>query len=785
MFGAKDGVRNRSSWPQDDCGRRGRAIARGMGSLIACVIVSANGAAQAQAVSQLDEQQSASRRDGPDAATGVSEIIITGVQEGETTERTGSYTTRSTGAALGLPLRLRQIPQAVTVITSQNMEDQNLTSLDSVLQSAAGVTRNFIDSERVNYSSRGFAVDNIMYDGVVSSLDNGIGFIDTALYDRVEVVRGATGLLTGAGNPSASINLIRKRPKNDFAIGASALAGSWENYRGTLDVSTPLTGDGRIRARLIGVYQDQDSYLDFYQQKKAIGYGVIEADLTDHTILTAGFEYQHNKPKGSTWGAAPLFYSDGALTTDLRRSASLSPPWTYYEVESQTAFVNLSHEFANGWKLKSALTHSQLDHDGELFALAGIDPANPRRSIGFYPDRQTGFSSVPVMGAGTKFSGKTSQDTLDVQTNGPVELFGRRHELIVGTTLSRTKQDTPGSRLATNLYFPFSATPAPSLDQVGAIPRFDFENNSMPWSMDSNVRTRRYGVYAAARLSPTDDLKIILGGRVNRFELNDDEVGSPSVRYRQNRFTPYVGATYDLTKNITMFASYTEIFKPQPERRDRNGDILEPTRGNSREAGVKGEFFGGKLNTSLTLFDTRLDKLAQQDVGFFDPTNPLNTAYVAVDGTKTRGFELEANGEILPGWNVSGGFSWLKSETPDGARLNPQEPRRTLKLFTSYNLPGALDRLTIGGGVHWQSDIQFAGTNRPDGQGGIQRNVTVVQGSYALVNVLARYAISDRVSASVNVNNLLDKRYWMRAGFFDTAAVGAPRNAMLTLNFRY
>jgi outer membrane receptor for ferric coprogen and ferric-rhodotorulic acid len=134
---------------------------------------------------------------------------------------------------------------------------------------------------------------------------------------------------------------------------------------------------------------------------------------------------------------------------------------------------------------------------------------------------------------------------------------------------------------------------------------------------------------------------------------------------------------------------------------------------------------------------------------------------------------------------VSGGFAWLKSETPDGARLNPQEPRRTLKLFTSYNLPGALDRLTIGGGVHWQSGIQFTGTNRPDGRGGIQRGVTVAQGNYALVNVMARYAINDRVSASVNVNNLLDKRYWMRAGFFDTAAVGAPRNAMLTLNFRY
>jgi outer membrane receptor for ferric coprogen and ferric-rhodotorulic acid len=720
-----------------------------------------------------------------DDADSPTDIIVTGVLEGEKTEGTGSYTTRSTGAAIGLPLRPKDIPQAVTVITSQNIQDQNLTTLDSVLQSAAGVTRNFLDSERINYSSRGFAIDNILYDGVVSTLDNGVGFIDTALYDRIEVVRGATGLLTGAGNPSASINLIRKRPKRELAIAGSAMAGSWDNYRGTLDVSSPITRDGRIRARLIGVFQDQKSYLDFYKQKKAIGYGVIEADLTDHTLLTAGFEYQHNKPKGSTWGAAPLFYSDGSLTTDLRRSATLSPPWTYYEVESQTGFVNLSHEFANAWKLKSALTHSQLDHDGELFALSGIDPSNPRASIGFYPDRQTGFSSFPVSGTGLKFRGRTRQDTLDLQTNGPMELLGRKHELIFGVTASRTRQDTPAAQLGIQLYAPISATPAPSLDQVGNISRFDFETMSMPWTNASHVKTRRYGVYGAARLSPTDALKIILGGRFNRFELDDEEVGAMSTRYRGNRFTPYVGATYDLTKQVTLFASYTEIFKPQPDRRDRNGNFLEPTKGNSREVGVKGEFLNGALNTSLTVFDTRLDKLAQQDNGFFDPKNPLNTAYFAVDGTKTRGFELEANGRVLTGWNVSAGFTLLDSEQPNGTRLNPQEPRRTLKLFTTYRLPGVLDGLTIGGGIHWQSDIQFTRANRPDGLGGIQRNVTVTQGSYALVNALARYVVNDRLSASLNANNLLDKRYWMRAAFFDSAAVGVPRNVMLTVNLRY
>ena len=184
MFRGKDCVRIRAGRQQGHIGRSKRAIARGISPLVACVVLSVHGAAHAQVANQHEGHPSASRQNDRDAIAAVADIIVTGVQEGETTEDSGSYTTRSTGAALGLPLKPREIPQAVTVITTQNMEDQNLTSLDSVLQSAAGVTRNYIDSERVNYSSRGFSVDNIMYDGVVSSLDNSIGFVDTALYDR-------------------------------------------------------------------------------------------------------------------------------------------------------------------------------------------------------------------------------------------------------------------------------------------------------------------------------------------------------------------------------------------------------------------------------------------------------------------------------------------------------------------------------------------------------------------------------------------------------------------------
>ena len=158
-------------------------------------------------------------------------ITVTGKEDTATTEGTGSYTTSETVAATRLPLSLRETPQSVTVITRQRMDDQQLNSVQDVLENTTGVTSYQSDSERTSFYSRGFLINNIQYDGiptVVGDIINGsgIGSLDTAFYDRVEVVRGATGLLTGTGNPSAAINLVRKRPTREFSAAASLGAGS-------------------------------------------------------------------------------------------------------------------------------------------------------------------------------------------------------------------------------------------------------------------------------------------------------------------------------------------------------------------------------------------------------------------------------------------------------------------------------------------------------------------------------------------------------------------------------
>lgn len=191
---------------------------------------------------------------------------VNGQGLGATTEGTGSYTTGSTNTATKLALSLRETPQSVTVITRKRMDDQNIQSLTT---SAHGDRYHLtkIGTDRSTYYSRGFEISDLQYDGIPTNISENYSMdvmstSNMAIYDRVEVVRGANGLMQGTGNPSAAINLVRKRPTQDFRLGAELGAGSWDNYRGQVDVSGPLTPTGNVRGRAVAYYNNANSYRD-------------------------------------------------------------------------------------------------------------------------------------------------------------------------------------------------------------------------------------------------------------------------------------------------------------------------------------------------------------------------------------------------------------------------------------------------------------------------------------------------------------------------------------------
>jgi len=678
-------------------------------------------------------------QDASTQATTLDKVVVKG-------ERAEGYSVRRTSAGTRFNLAPREIPQSVSIISHQRIEDQNLDDIIDVLANTTGVTSTQSDTERTEFYARGFYIDSYQFDGLpttmVQNWSYGDSGLDLALYDRVEVVRGATGLLSGAGNPSASVNLIRKHADSAELTGSvSVNVGSWGRTRSTVDVTTPLNASGSVRARVIGSYLDTEAEMDHYNQRKTLGYAVIDADLTPDTQLSVGYDYQQKRANGATWGGFPMWYSDGT-STNYPQSFNPSPDWTYWDTTSKRAFATLQHGFANGWKFKIGATHDKTDADDKLF----------------YPsytnfDKVTGAGITPMAGF---YNTHRKVDGVDGYVDGPFQLFGREHQFMAG--LSYNKREFAN-------YGDFQMGWAPLDNYLGWTGSFPQPNWAGVLPLQSEGTITQKAGYAATRLSLADPLKLILGARYTDWE-SKDEGNDRSHKVT----TPYAGLVYEIDSTWSTYASYTEIFQPQTLK-NKQGSYLDPVDGKSYEIGVKGAWFEDRLNAQLAVFRIEQDNVGQvTDERVDGSTNEF--AYVAARGTVSRGVEFEVNGELTEGWNASFGASRYVAKDINGSDINTRLPQTALKLFTSYT-PRSLQELTVGGGVNWQNRIYYVApvVGRFEQEG------------YALVSAFARYRLSPEFAVQVNLNNLLDKKYYSQISGY--GAYGDARNGSLTFTWSF
>lgn len=196
---------------------------------------------------------------------------------------------------------------------------------------------------------------------------------------------------------------------------------------------------------------------------------------------------------------------------------------------------------------------------------------------------------------------------------------------------------------------------------------------------------------------------------------------------------------------------------------------------------MKSAFLNEALQTSIALFRIEQDNVAQPDIMVAPPGGGLpQQTYIAAQGIVSQGFELEVTGKPLPGWNVNFGYSQFKAEDRNDKSANTDQPRRLLKLFTTYDLPGVLKGATIGGGINYRSKSYSPGTNPVTGSA-----FRFQQKGYALVSLMARYRVTDALQLQANLDNLLDKKYYSQVGFFDQYRYGAPRNFTIGATYRF
>ncbi len=677
-------------------------------------------------------------------------------------QKVDAYTTDRSRAATPFSMALRDTPQSVSVITQQRIEDQALRTVTDVVNNATGISVNQYETHRAGFTARGFDIDNLQIDGVPTTWDqpwsSGEVVGSLAMYDRAEVVRGATGLMTGAGNPSAAINLVRKRASSKQLSGSAEFGiGRWNERRAMVDVSRGVNASGSVRARVVGEYQRADSWIDLLKNKSHTFYGTIEADLAPRTVLSAGVSRQENDPKGPMWGGLPYWYTDGSRT-NFDRSKTSAADWARWKSEYDNSFVNLEHGFENGWKLRASFSHGDRKGDSALLYLSGV------------PDRATGVGMSAFAGS---YLTRTKQNDFSLHASGPFQLAGRKHEAAIGYMHSK-QEFNADSRAA---------------DYAGGYPAVGDFNNwngaaypepkwGTPSFYESSV-TKQEALYGVARFSITDTLKTILGARVTNYDKSGVGAWSPAYRMKHEReLTPFAGVVYDISEQLSAYASYTDIFQPQ-NKKDFDGKMLDPVVGKSYETGVKGDFLDGRLNASLAIFRVEQDKLAQE-AGLVDrdglgPLAP-EAYYRAAKGAKSEGFEFEVSGELARGWNATAGYSQFRAKDAAGADINGVYPRKLFRVFTTYRM----DALTVGGGVNWESRTATLDPGAPAGSGGL-----IVQDSFAIANLMARYDITRQLSAQLNVNNLFDKKHFGMFSAYGAITYAAPRSVSASLKYHF
>lgn len=682
---------------------------------------------------------------------------ISSVGLGATTEGTGSYTTGSANTATGLRLSTRETPQSVSVVTRQQIEDQNLTEVAQVLEQTPGVVVDSMGpagSDANHIYVRGFEIGSIQVDGV--NRPDTYGFrddlADTVTYDRVEVVRGATGLMSGTGDPGATVNLIRKKPTFGTQRSLTLKAGSWDNYRTELDLSGKLSESGNVRGRFVASTTDGQSHIDRQSLEKQVAYGVVEWDVTDDTMLTVGAEYQELDSEGAGNHGFPMFNSDGSHFSPSRSFNSASD-WSYHKRRTKTLFTTLEQQLGNGWQVRFNAEHNRRSYD-DAFATAASGTVNPDGS---------GISTWTG-----RWAGEPRQTSFDLSASGPFELFSREHQLYLGASHYKAYYRNDGYPLWSfqtidNIY---------TWDGSLAIPDAIHTKSS-----EDALDETQTGLVASVRWSLADDLSLITGARV--IDWKRDEVSttlstgdvSRTSRSETGVVTPYFGLVYDLNDNWSAYASYTTIFKPQSNE-DFNGTYLDPEEGVNYELGLKSEFWDKRLTAAFSVFEVRQDNLAVADGSNLAPDG--NQAYRAESGTRTRGFEVEMAGEILPEWQVSASYTYAEIKDSDDDRLLTEVPRDTLKLFTSYRLQ-SLPQLRVGGGVRWQGTEYYKNAGPND--------ETFSQGAYSVVDLMAQYAFTPQTSVSLNLNNVLDENYYTAIG--SRGWYGTPRSATATVVYAF
>lgn len=693
------------------------------------------------------------------SAVELAPISVIGRTDIVTTEGLASYASPNVSMFKGAT-SLRDIPQSVSVLTRQQMDDQDLTTAAAALNQVTGVSTTGYDRTE-SIMVRGYTA-NAQTDGVpVVGMTNN-PFTDMALYDRVEVLRGPSGLLTGSGEPGGTVNFVRKRPYAELGGSGALSTGSNNRRRAEVDLNTPLNEAGSLRARTVLVRHDEDKFYDDAKSRDEVAYGIVEYDLTPQT--TFGISGSYSQWTTNTFWGLPLM-SDGSLPS--RRTFMGSDQDSVYRIKEASA--DLTHRFANDWTARAAYSHRELDAD--YIGIVTTAPVNIATGL------------ADISSAYGYYQKETKWDSADFNVTGPIEAFGLRHRLTVGYNASRSDNLLGSTSFSAKNWDVFNDHDYSALINRDVASR-------------RQTITEQSGLYTSAQIALADPLKLVIGGRWTSYRSKSRTVAASNTDWVRSagkaskEFTPYGGLLWDLNDRVTLYASYADTFVPQTQE-DYQGNVLKPRVGWQTEVGAKIQLLPERLFFNMALYRIRDKNRSMVDgdhVGCGGSTN--GACYRSAGEVQSDGLDLELVGKITPNWDISAGYTYTRAKylsdtNPDnvGKRFNADMiPQRMFKLWTNYSFSpedfgGALSGWSVGGGVNAQSNIYTSSAR----QGGVKHS-----GGYAIYSARIGYRFNANWDASLLVSNLFDRTYVRNVGYGGFLNFyGDPRAAIFTVRGRF
>lgn len=670
------------------------------------------------------------------------EVIVEGHQN--------NYVTREPSSSLRLKTEIAKLPQNIQVISAALLQDQQATSImDGVIRNVSGVTMLEHWGHFARINMRGFRLPAFR-NGVNVQDSWGPLSEDMAFVDRIEFVKGPSGFMMSAGEPGGFYNVVTKKPTEEFIGNVSVSAGSYDFYRGTFDLGGKLSDNGKLLYRFNALYQSGDSHRGNEETER---WGVAPAltyKFSKGTEITAELNLQNAQSYiGSAYVFAPV--ADGYASLD-RNFKFTDTNYPASDIQEMSFFTNLKHDFSNNWGFETQFAYLRYNQEGQSFwAWSITDDGDADRRV-------TQWDALSV--------GKYFQTYL----YGNFKTEGISHNILGGFDYTQKNYWADFSNTVAidltpfNIYNPIYGNSIP-LDFDRSVP-IQHRNGGVPY----NGNTLR-AYYLQDEIGFwKDKIRLTLAGRYTELMTRGKEE-------QDNKFSPRIGISADITPSLTAYGLYDQSFLPA-NGVDFSGDTFDPIEANDIEGGIKKSFFNGMLKTSLGAF-----QITKQNVLVTDPEHPDFS--IQLGEVQSKGIEFDLQGELTPELNITWNY----------ANTNVEITENTDESVIGQKVAGHAKHITNG----WLN-YNFAETSRLKGFGaslGYQYQVdrsTWAWGADSQSDLPNYFRLdgalswkSNKIRVQVNLNNILNEYLYAGANYgsylYWQAEPGINGRATITYSF--